>query len=529
MSPSSAPRRPVRPPSLRRRATLVVAGLAVAVAGAVGVAFAVGTQDGTDGTSAGTPSTPWPAEPPARICGGSALDEGPAKPPAGAVVVPAGNNQDIDFGRRGATYWFAPGLHTLGEGEFSQIVPGRDATYVGAPGAVLDGQRVNRYAFTGYAPGVTISYLTIQNFGPVGSNSDEGVVNHDAATGWTVEHNTIRRNAGAGLMIGSKNVVRHNCLTRNEQYGFNAYSPAGPAGILLEHNEVSHNNTYDWEARTEGCGCTGGGKFWAVTGAVVRNNYIHHNRSVGLWADNNNSGFLIEGNYISDNTDVGILYETSYNAVIRDNAIVRNAHQAGPRNPGFPTGGIYVSESGADPRVPGRYSGTFEVTGNLLEDNWSGVVLWENADRFCGSPANTSTGECTLVRPGEVTAKSCRPPDIATQPLYSDCRWKTQHVNVHDNTFRHDPAAIGPRCTFANGCGVTALMSNYGTYPDWSPYQGTVVQKAITYQQGNSFHDNTYEGRWRFLPVEQGNLKTFEQWRAAPFRQDEGSRMKRSR
>ena len=32
-------------------------------------------------------------------------------------------------------------------------------------------------------------------------------------------------------------------------------------------------------------------------------------------------------------------------------------------------------------------------------DNWAGVVAWENADRFAGSPANTSTGNTTLVNP----------------------------------------------------------------------------------------------------------------------------------
>jgi hypothetical protein len=28
----------------------------------------------------------------------------------------------------------------------------------------------------------------------------------------------------------------------------------------------------------------------------------------------------------------------------------------------------------------------------LIEDNYNGVTLWENAYRYCGSPANTSSG-----------------------------------------------------------------------------------------------------------------------------------------
>ena len=41
---------------------------------------------------------------------------------------------------------------------------------------------------------------------------------------------------------------------------------------------------------------------------------MHDNHSVGLWADTNNVGFDIEGNYISDNDAEGVFYEISYNA-----------------------------------------------------------------------------------------------------------------------------------------------------------------------------------------------------------------------
>ena len=49
---------------------------------------------------------------------------GPASAPAGAIVVPAGNNSSVDLEQAGKTYWFAPGVHTLGTGEYSQIIPG---------------------------------------------------------------------------------------------------------------------------------------------------------------------------------------------------------------------------------------------------------------------------------------------------------------------------------------------------------------------------------------------------------------------
>jgi hypothetical protein len=483
-----------------------------------------GRGEGEDPAAAALDDASAPESPPVEVCGNDEiLGNGPAAPPEGSVEVPAGDNSSVDFSRPGTTYWFAPGVHTLGSGTYASIEPGSGARFVGAPGAVLDGGKVNRYAFTGHGSDVVVEYLTIQNFGAVGENNNEGVVNHNSAKGWTVRYNTIRHNAGAGLMIGSGSVVRFNCLTRNGQYGFNAYSPTGPVDVTLDHNELSHNNTYDWESRIEGCGCTGGGKFWAVRNAVVTNNYVHDNKGVGLWADNNNRGFLIALNYIADNDEVGLMYETSYNALIRSNTIVGNGHVGGPRNPGFPTGGIYVSEAGADRRVETRYGEALEISGNLLRDNWSGIVLWENADRYCGSPANTSTGECTLVNPRAVTERTCNADNIREEPYFTDCRWKTQNVEIHDNVFEHSPSRIGQECTFDNACGVMAIMSNYGTYPDWSPYTARTVQEAVTYEQGNVFRDNTYRGSWRFMPFEQNRLVSFDEWREAPYEQDSGS------
>ena len=58
----------------------------------------------------------------------SSVLNGPATAPAGAIVVPAGNKASVDLERAGKTYWFAPGVHTLGSGEYSQIGPGDNST-----------------------------------------------------------------------------------------------------------------------------------------------------------------------------------------------------------------------------------------------------------------------------------------------------------------------------------------------------------------------------------------------------------------
>ncbi len=90
------------------------------------------------------------------------------------------------------TFWLKPGTHRLERDRYAQVIPKKGDHYIGAPGAVLDGRKVNQYAFTGNAADVTIRYLTVQGFV---APQDEGVVNHDSADGWVVEHSTIKDNA----------------------------------------------------------------------------------------------------------------------------------------------------------------------------------------------------------------------------------------------------------------------------------------------------------------------------------------------
>jgi glycosyltransferase involved in cell wall biosynthesis len=465
------------------------------------------------------------AAPPKPVCGNPAALSGPSSPPAGAQTVPAGENSVTDLQRGDTAYWFAPGVHTFGSGRFTQIIAGHGSTYIGAPGAVLDGRHLNQYAFGGYNSRVTIAFLTIRNFGGWGENQDQGVVNHNSASGWTIEHSTLADNAGAGTMLGSGNVLSYSCLKDNQQYGFNAYAKSGISNLVIEHNEIVGNDSYNWEEHFngQGCGCTGGGKFWNVNGATVVANYVHDNHSVGLWADTNNRSFDVRGNYISGNYSDGMIYEISYNARIVGNTFVRNAIGQGPKNPGFPTSALYISESGGDSRVPGKFSGTLEISQNTFLNNWSGVILWENSNRFCNSPANTSSGFCTLVNPSKITLNGCNEQNIANPPYYDDCRWKTQNVSVDHNVFDFSPSAVSGNCSAAVACGFQGVFSEFGSYPSWSPYQGTTVEQAITLHQGNRFFANVYNGPWQFMGTQQGNVISWQSWRAGPYRQDGGS------
>jgi hypothetical protein len=482
-------------------------------------------------TASPTPTVPvdpvgWPTAPPARICGNtSILDGGPSSPPAGAVAVPAGDNAAMFFTLREAnkTFWFAPGVHTLGNDEFGQIEPGSGSTYVGAPGAIIDGQRINRFAFTQKATNVSIRYLTIRNFiAPL----DQGVVNHDAGAGWTVEYNTIASNDGAGLMAGSDNRYRYNCIKDNGQYGINsccgANSDSGDIqNFLLDHNEIVGNNTGDWETRRPGCGCTGGVKFWLNKNVTVTNNWVHANKGPGLWLDNNNRGFIIEYNYLEDNDGQALFVEAGYDARIRYNNLKRNAivegRQFQSRNDPFPIAAIYVSEDGS-PSGYGLRTSPMVISNNNFENNWGGVALWENADRYSGSTASTHVAG--TIKIGDLyhdTQCKSDTPNVIPSTIGDKyrCRWSTENVIVENNDFRIDKAVIGVGCANAYYCGVSGIFANVGTYPEFSGY---TIPWRITFQQGNIFRNNHYYGDWRFAGFQttkpDGGRVTWQEWTA---------------
>lgn len=472
-----------------------------------------------------------PARPPARICADRSLLAGPAKAPAHAVRVPAGDNSLLfrNPAQANTIYYFMAGTHTLGPGRYSQIRPGENDVFIGAPGAILSGQMRNNYAFGPTARNVRIEHLTIQHFTPP---SSEGAVTSN--TGWTIAYNTVSHNIpGTGVYAGTDSIVKYNCLTRNGQQAFAAYTAVdtsrvtvGASRVVISHNEISRNNTCNFEAmshfpvqppsgcagqgESSGCGCSGGGKFWATDNSTFNDNYVHDNYSVGMWADTNNTGLEIEGNYFSGNLSDGLIYEIGYNAVIRHNTFIRNAIGSGPYNAGFPDSAVYISQSGGDSRVPGRYSGKFQINGNLFIDNWSGVVLWENSNRYCTSSANTSTGDCTLVNPGVANLKTCSKAKLlARQPYLGDCRWRTMNVQVTGNVFRYTPGLVSTLCTKARFCGFNAIFAIYGTYP---PYTAWKVPVAISDSQHNSFSNNTYYGPWRFLAFSQGGVIGWSGW-----------------
>lgn len=485
----------------------------------------------------------WWASLPAgmQVCSNNVWNGGPSSAPARAITVPAGDNSGFSFNQANKTFWFAPGEHTLGSGQYSQITPGTNSTYIGAPGAILDGKNLNLYAFSGTASNVRLAYLEIRNFGTGNSNNNEGVINHDSGTGWTMEYLYAHHNDGAAVFIGTDNIVRNSCLKDNGQYGFSMFKnpidgDSAIKNITIDNNEITGNNQDDWETQIDGCGCTGGGKFWDVQGASVTNNYVHDNLSTGLWADTNDIDFLFDSNWIEHNSGEGIWYEISYNATISRNVLKRNAWASGNNNTGSPAPAIYISESGGDSRLASATSGStnLQIKNNLLQDNFSGVSIFENSNRFCNSNGNTSKTYCTpFVSPTQIPApydynypnpiNNTHPcyTNVSSAPYTNNCRWHSKNVQVFNNEFRFDENAVPCAGTY---CGVQALFATGSDNISWAPsaYGISTVQNNVMFNNNNKFYNNAYFGNWRFAKG-YGEKIYFNEWTLTPFLQDTGS------
>jgi parallel beta-helix repeat protein len=419
----------------------------------------------------------------------------------------------------------------------------------------------------GDQPGVTIEYLTIEEYQP---NANAAAVNQSSNVGWTLRYDTITRNVpGAGAIAGAGNVLRDNCMTLNGQYGFQSSDDAswgrdsvtgGPYGITVADNEISYNDTCDFEGllnnaaiglsnydpvppryrnprcgKVVGDGDQGGFKLWETNGVTIEDNYIHNNWGPGIWADTDNANTTYRDNTITDNDGEAIIEEISYNFSIRNNYLADNAWAVGLDNPRFPNPAIYVSESGSSAAVggipkclealcagQGAYPHRSVISGNMLVNNGGGVLLWQNSDRHCSSGFDSV---CTLTGPrdsGIFTLSSCAANlpsssiDTATyqgritgSPLedwWDGCLWKTANVSVTGNVIDFDPAKI-PDCNQAAwpDCGANGMFSEYSIAAPYDSPGEWVIASQLTYFQDNVWSHNVYQGPSTFYAWNQGN------------------------
>jgi hypothetical protein len=367
------------------------------------------------------------------------------------VIVPAGDDSGLAPLNNAATvYYFEPGDHR----NVPYIEPGDNSVYVGGfsslarPGeAEIDGGGRPGDTLISTASGVYVEYLTVAHFEATPQMSQHGgsYVDQDQGDDWTVEYDTIGPNnddfakdpgsggpGGYGLNIGSDSVYEYNCVTGNGEGGFNG--PGGPGSLLadpdpwggaqnwtVKYNEITGNAINAGEAPSGGMwedvdGVAAGIKvFWTENG-TFDDNYVYRNWGEGVWPDTSNSGMQIDGNVILDNFDSGIVYEASFNAQIDGNLIEGNGWAPlGPKQwRGYPTGyetqngggpdfvdrAIYINNSGGTTSMPSsegsRYLGHLYVEDNTLLNNFGGITLFMDRNRFCGEGADGGAGTCTL-------------------------------------------------------------------------------------------------------------------------------------
>ncbi len=474
----------------------------------------------------GATSATWPNPNDYKVCGNTSILNGPTSAQTGWVTVNPGTNLATltSSSSAGTTFYLTAGTHTLPSGP---IKPKTGNTYIGAPGAILDGQYTlndggtRSAAFTGGEPinngnpNVTIKYLTITRFGAENGLLDAMVnstaINRDQANDWTIMNNTISYNGGSGVVVSNGTKLQNNCIEYNEQMGTATSTSSGNytqrSNVLIENNEIRNNNRTG-SIEGHGCtGCAGGLKIWNSKDVTIRNNNVHDNKGNGIWIDNNNIDVLIDHNVSKDNTKRGIMYEISYSAIIRNNYVTGNyvVGKGGVNN-----ASIYISESGGDEATKSYLGGTFaaeiDVYGNYVGDNWHGITLWESAARYCftytqAGPSNhNDTKWCPPILQGKndtdlSTGRARCVNDFAGNA--DICRWMTKNVKVHNNKFEMTSTAAS-WCTVTNtGCANMAITASTDA-PVGTPYAGTVVRDNITKNQNNKFYNNEYVGTWNF-------------------------------
>lgn len=251
---------------------------------------------------------------------------------------------------------------------------------------------------------VEITNLKFQDFGNYTVAGSTIVVDANSNKGWKVRRNEFLRNEGIALKLSHNSTAQYNCF---KQTGQQALRVDGAWDVQVLNNEFDQNGVAHQNLADEDAGAM---KIWASGYVRLKYNWSHNNFGPGIWFDNDNSGVTIERNYVADNQEQGIFYETSYNAKINYNTVLRNnTRHRGLPSPGemVSQAGIFISNSGgADlAGTPPAQAGSelsggvnyFTITGNYLQDNHFGVTLYQDPDRYCGSKNETSKGWCTLT------------------------------------------------------------------------------------------------------------------------------------
>jgi parallel beta-helix repeat protein len=305
-----------------------------------------------DNASGAAPEpAPAPAPPPST--------DGPPPIPPGIAIFPGQSIQAaVNANAPGATFIIKAGTHTR-----QSVIPKSGNSFIGEPGAVLDGQGVG-YAFSkGNAPypsNVTIRGLKVTGYSPSmqsGTIDAGGYSTAEGTSGWVIDWNEVSYNGEYGIRIGNGSRIANNNIHHNKRLNL-----AG-SGIntVIVSNEIAFGNYLNaYNTNFE----AGGTKFALNDGLVLQNNYVHDNVGVGIHVDEQNINTIIESNRIDRNGSEGIAIEISYKTTIRNNTVTNNGW-ADPRNRY-----TYAWNAG----IGVHASPNVEIYGNTVSGNYAGIV-----------------------------------------------------------------------------------------------------------------------------------------------------------
>lgn len=250
----------------------------------------------------------------------------------------------------GTVFVFSPGVYSG-----VSVRPKSGQSFLGEAGAVLDGNNAG-FAFRSDASDVVIAGLEITDYEPA---SRDGVI--QGGRRWLVRDNHIHHNGEIGVHDLIEGRVVGNYIHHNGRYGV-----AGGGFVLVEGNEIAYN------ANEIGLtGDSGATKFVFTTDLIIRDNYVHHNHSHGIWPDIDNVNVLTENNRVVANRGNGIFYEIGCGP----GGVIRNNHVEGN---GFPE--RFAGWMGDTAGIVVALTSGVEVYGNTLVDNSKGIggIQWDH-------------------------------------------------------------------------------------------------------------------------------------------------------
>ena len=287
-------------------------------------------------------------------------------PTGGTVINPGDSIQSaVDANPEGTTFTIKAGVHRR-----QTVRPKAGMSFIGEPGAILDGERATPRAFAGSNINrVTISGLRITNYVPPNIG---GAVDALGTTGWVVENNEIDNNSNGtnrayGVHLGSDMIVRNNKIHHN---GWNGISGYQAVGTVIEGNDIYANPPASF---TDSIGAAANMKCYDCGSVIVRNNTFRDGAFRGIWFDRSRPDITIENNRVVNHGEAGIWYEVSYRGTIRGNYIENAGYSSYYSTGWLRGGGIQVTNS---PDV--------SVIGNTVVNSLNGIIGLQASSYYNG-------------------------------------------------------------------------------------------------------------------------------------------------